>query len=306
MKDITNLQSLIIHYPQNTNFKAGYLKKLCKGLYIKQADYASLSVREQHILHILAFNFFLPKVIVSHISAAVLHNLDTIYLEKVVHFRTITKRNARRDSFRFHYYKDHCQVFRFKGLLITSIEQTVIDCARDRSFSQSLVIADSALRVGVNIQKLYAIKNSLKTAKSQKKIQAVLENATPLSASAGETLARIALMALDLPNPILQKEFLIYGNRYFTDFYFPNLKLIAEFDGMEKYKGKYQKPEQVFIKERNRDENLEKLGLTVIHFTWKDIHEPHTMIKKFARYLGLNVSYPTVLNNYQNYGIHLP
>ncbi|MFT4244980.1 MAG: hypothetical protein QM571_00425 [Micrococcaceae bacterium] len=274
-----------------------------KAPILKNLVLVKLNQNQRHALRTLAHLDALKNVTISHVSAAVVHNLNTIYLKQVTHFIVNKRRTSKNESLKFHFYKSNYEVTKLFGVPITSIEQTVIDCAKTLSFAESIVSADSALRKGVTKNRLRELASNMDQARYQKKIGKVIDSCTSLSESAGESLARVMLMALELPVPKLQYKFSTPTRNYYTDFYFSDLFLIVEFDGMEKYQGKCQKPEQVFINERARDEVLFRKGISVIHFTWSELHRPVVMMQKFQPYMDITLQ--NIIHNYQRCGIEI-
>ena len=55
--------------------------------------------------------------------------------------------------------------------------------------------------------------------------------------------------------------------KYIVDFYIPRAKLVIELDGSQHYDGKVSETDKV------RDEELKKLGVTVVRYSNRDIDE---------------------------------
>ena len=101
----------------------------------------------------------------------------------------------------------------------------------------------------------------------------VIDFADGCSASPGESLSRVAIHAAGLPAPELQMSF--YDRRGFigtVDFWWPEYRLIGEFDG----KGKYLREEythgrtasQIVMEEKEREDRLRALGNGVTRWGW--------------------------------------
>ena len=103
--------------------------------------------------------------------------------------------------------------------------------------------------------------------------RAVIEFATGLSGSAGESCSRVGFMLLGLPTPVLQQVFRDRSGLIgYADFWWPECNLIGEFDG----EGKYTKPaflrgrtpEQALADEKRREDRLRARGPMVSRWGW--------------------------------------
>lgn len=113
----------------------------------------------------------------------------------------------------------------------------------------------------------------LPTAAKQRKVLRVLDFADGASMSPGESISRANMSILGFPQPELQASFTDSNGHCGTvDFWWREYGLAGEFDG----RAKYLKPEylngrtasQVVIDEKNRENRLRALGLTVVRWEW--------------------------------------
>lgn len=110
--------------------------------------------------------------------------------------------------------------------------------------------------------------------------------ALPGAESPAESLSRALMMQFGFPAPQLQHEFWDErGLVGFADFCWPELHLIGEFDGYEKYVNPEMSQgasvgDRVW-KEKNREDRLRALGYRVVRWRWADLMEP----AKFRRML---------------------
>ena len=104
----------------------------------------------------------------------------------------------------------------------------------------------------------------------------VAADADGRSGSVGETRSRIALARAGIPEPVLQWEVLAEGRRHVTDFAWPELGVVAEFDGRVKYGRALapgQDPAEAVWQEKLREDRLRGVGLVVVRWIWRDIDD---------------------------------
>ncbi|MFT4148380.1 MAG: DUF559 domain-containing protein [Micrococcaceae bacterium] len=251
------------------------------GIYVERQRYESLNEIQRRVLFIMATATKMPRYAVSHTSAALLWGLDTYQLSWTVHFRVPSKRSSKLSSVSLHHYKGKLEATVLYGIKVTDVEDTVFDSAQHLKFHEALVIADSSLREKKTTkEKLFARFKQLAARRQTDKIKQVLQSCTDLSGSVGETLCRLALAKAGLDAPFLQHKFDTNNGIFYVDFYFPELKLIVEFDGDVKYTGKYNSPITAIKQEKRREEALRNLGLAIVRFDWREIHQPLIVMNK--------------------------
>ena len=160
------------------------------------------------------------------------------------------------------------------GVAVTSVARTVVDLGRVRSFASALASADHALRHGmVTREALEAEVERLAGTRGIRRARAVVEHADGRSEYVGESLSRAQVITLELPMPVLQKEFV--DDRGFvgrTDFWWPRLRLVGEFDGKVKLGralgGDEAATREALWREKLREDRLRRLGNGVVRWTW--------------------------------------
>jgi hypothetical protein len=116
--------------------------------------------------------------------------------------------------------------------------------------------------------------------------------AEPKVESVGETRSMFMFSAQGLPRPVPQFEIqLSNGEVARVDFAWPELKVIVEFDGVEKYH-RYRKPgetiEQMVLREKRREDLIrEATGWTVIRLVWSDLGIPLVTAQRIRRAMKL-------------------
>jgi hypothetical protein len=164
--------------------------------------------------------------------------------------------------------------------------------ARRGSFETAVVMTDRALAAippnAVGVEAFRVTTDELRSeleirglVHGRARVVAVIEFADGLSGSVGESVTRVTIRTLGFPAPILQQEFRDALGRMFADFWWPEFRLIGEFDG----KGKYLREEftrgrtmtQVVLAEKEREDRLRALGPSVTRFGWDVARSPASL-----------------------------
>ena len=95
------------------------------------------------------------------------------------------------------------------------------------------------------------------------------------SGSAGESCSRVGIWRISLSAPTLQQEFRdAQGLIGLTDFFWPELGIVGEFDGRGKYLreefAKGRSVAQIVIDEKTREDRLRALDLGVVRWGWSE------------------------------------
>lgn len=158
-------------------------------------------------------------------------------------------------------------VVREGAFAVTSLERTVLDVARQESLRSAVVVADAALRRGLDPGALVA--GARRCAKWPGSAQAwrVAALADGLAESPLESVSRVALVERDLPLPELQVEIWL-GDTFLArvDMLWRDANLVGEADG----RGKYVSVEDLY-REKLREEALEAVGLEVVRWGWETV-----------------------------------
>jgi very-short-patch-repair endonuclease len=145
--------------------------------------------------------------------------------------------------------------------------RTVTDLARRLPHSEAVVAADSALRQGMfTVTALVAV-TAVAIGRGAQRLRRLASAVDPLSGSVLESLLRVLLVAHGLTPPRSQYE--IWDNLRFiarVDFCWPDARLVVEVDGFA-----YHSNRDSYRRDRERDNELERLGWHVLRFTWEDV-----------------------------------
>ncbi|WP_434618035.1 hypothetical protein [Arthrobacter sp. A5] len=156
---------------------------------------------------------------------------------------------------------------------VTSLERTVVDCARIGEFQRAVIIGDHALRKGASLQGIQSLVASMPGSRGIRRARQVVEALDARSESAGETRTRLILRAFNIEQPDVQVVIQAGSISYRADFAWPALKLILEFDGKSKYFD-FAPTGQVIFEERRREKALMELGWRFIRIEWSDLGRP--------------------------------
>ena len=172
------------------------------------------------------------------------------------------------------------------GVPVTSLERTVVDCARMLTEPQALVIADSALRLGADPRRMAEVVREASGKRGVKRARLVLELADGRSESPGETLVRWIAHFYGLPplTPIVRVD--TRGGAFEVDLAWPELKVAVEFDGEVKFSGgEYGDPEERRRAQQARAQMLRDAGWIVVSVTWDELLHGHLLALRLQKVL---------------------
>jgi hypothetical protein len=156
----------------------------------------------------------------------------------------------------------------------TTAPRTVVDLGRWVSFRGGVVVADSALRRGVDRAALERVARDCARWPGIRKARSVIGFADGRAASPLESVSRVVFHERGLPPPELQLTVAWddFGNpRIIVDFCWPEFGVVGEADGLLKYDEKLD-PDRVSLRaEKLRQEEIEALGYIVVRWTWDQI-----------------------------------
>lgn len=165
------------------------------------------------------------------------------------------------------------------GLLVTSPERTLVDCALRIPFEYALGMFDCALRQKISPTAILTECSKMKANCSI--VQTLLHYADAASENGGESLVRGVIILEGFAVPELQVEFYdpdCPATRFRVDYIWrlhDGRLIVLEFDGMQKYTNprmtNKRTVEQVVGDQMERDNILRQFGVTkIIHCTYKE------------------------------------
>lgn len=166
------------------------------------------------------------------------------------------------------------------GIPVTTRPRTVADLARILDRPAAVVMADAALRAGVDRLAVCEVLAGCRNWPGVQEAIDVLIFAVCRSESALESLARVWFSAAGLPAPQLQIRLCHAADGRFVgrvDFFWPAHRTVCEVDGRVKYLDPQQpepegQPQEnlVLWQEKLREDELRDLGLEVARGYWSD------------------------------------
>ncbi|GED98183.1 type IV toxin-antitoxin system AbiEi family antitoxin domain-containing protein [Gordonia crocea] len=226
--------------------------------------------------------------VLSHQSAAVIHRLALLHGDfRRVHFTSGTKSGDIRNLRHTHSgWLPSDEVAIVDGVAVTTLERTAVDLACGSRFPAALTVVDSALRAGADRDLMREILERQRRRGIGVARRAIAAG-NALAENPGESWCRAQMITAGLPEPTLQRGYLVEGNQYFVDFDWDG-RVVHEFDGEVKY-GKLRRAgedaSRVVIREKIREDRLRGLGLSVDRSTWSDLRS-NAMIPRLATVLS--------------------
>jgi hypothetical protein len=212
------------------------------------------------------------KAVLSHETAARLHGIELHEDDGTDRITVPRSRNGRgADGWLVHRADvPKVDIEVREGLRCTDVVRTLTDLARVLDHAQAVVAADSALRLGlVRLSELAPMGRT--HGRGAARVRGVHAALDPRSGSVLETLLRLALAEAGLPEPVSQYGVMDHGHEVArVDFCWPERRLIVEADGFA-----FHSSRDDYRRDRQRMNELERLGWRVLRFTWEDVvHRP--------------------------------
>lgn len=214
----------------------------------------------------------------SHETAAMLHGAWTVRTPQLVH---VTREwNPHVDGegeplVRRHHTpmppQDRADV---RGVPVTSLARTLVDCIRILPRDGALVACDSMFRRGADPGEVSRIMSASRGKRGVVQAREILDLCDPRSGSPGESVVRLAASDVGLPRPECQLEVPTARGTYYVDLGWEDVRLAVEFDGELKYE---DHPEEVRRTEAARQRALEDAGWIVVRVRWEDLGDPEAL-----------------------------
>jgi predicted transcriptional regulator of viral defense system len=172
---------------------------------------------------------------------------------------------------------------------VTTVARALVDVACLSSSEAAICSMDAALRTArVSTEMLASALERIKGQARAGHARRAVAFADAGSESIGESRMRVAMSELGLPSPILQHQFRGADGRVVgrVDFWWPTERVIAEFDGLVKYRGTLGRPVEVVVAEKLREDELRGLtGAAFVRVVWSDLQSREQLERKLRRAL---------------------
>ncbi len=268
--------------------KAGELVHLRRGAYAEPGPMKLTPELAHRQLLRATVPLCSPDAVVSHTSAAVLHNLPVWpdRLDRVHLTRDRAGGGRTRRYVQVHGsplpLTDIVSVDEFR---VTSLARTVVDLGCMLPLHQAVAAGDAALLKIDRSEVVEALGQHVGRTGIGKARRAVAL-LDPRSESAGESYSRVVFHLGGLPAPEPQIHLLSDNGRFVgrADFGWEKLRTLGEFDGKAKYGKLLRKPgqtmEDVLLAEKIREERLRELGWQVVRWIWADLYRPEPLLER--------------------------
>ncbi|MGJ9402777.1 hypothetical protein [Arthrobacter sp. KK5.5] len=255
---------------------SGELVRVRHGVYLPGADVARLAPWEKDVVSLHAqARSARGQTVFGFASAARLWGLDVWGVDRNLHVvqrasvgsRVFGQRVVSHNSM-----LTGAHVGRSQGLSLTGIERTVTDCLMTMPFLSAVILADSALRGGLQRSKVAEMLDARPKARGVRRGRTALEFADGRSESVAEGRLRVLLHQWGMPPPVLQWEVQTRRGLFRPDFAWPEFRLAIETHGNGKYF--MESPtNQKLIQERKREAALAEEGIRVLNIWWDQLDE---------------------------------
>ncbi len=254
----------------------GVLVRVRRGCYVGADGWHAATPAEEHLLRVRAAARAMPGAVFSHASAAAAWGLPRIGAWPSTIEIAAPRRGGgrskpgvvRRGS------TTAVRAVEVDGLLVTNPARTVVDLARETSFVSGLAAADHALHRRLTTpSELAAALDELGARRGVRAARRVVEHASGLAESPGESLSRGRMIEIGVVLPVLQQQLKDHeGLIGRVDFWWPHLRLVGEFDGRIKYRvdGVEDRRglEDRLWAEKVREDRLRAGGARMVRWTW--------------------------------------
>lgn len=167
-----------------------------------------------------------------------------------------------------------------RGLPVTTLERTVVDCAASMAGQRAVVVGDSALRLGADLDVVTAVLAARVAHRGVRRARLVIGRLDGRAESPGESLTRWLLVDEGLPVPEPQVEVRTARGTFRLDLAWRARRVAVEFDGYVKYSGGFGAASDVVFAEKLRQEALEEAGWLVVRATWRDLDRPDALLRR--------------------------
>ncbi|WP_372594605.1 hypothetical protein [Actinotalea sp.] len=221
--------------------------------------------------------------VVSHESAALLWGLPLIGDGAVVHvIQSVAPHRGRGDVRRHRQHLGEDEVVELDGRRVTSLARTIADCACSLPARDGLVLADSALRLGLDRERCDEMLRRRVGQRGVRRAIEVLSLADDGAESPGESRLRHVLLRAGLPAPQTQVLVETDDGPAWGDLGWPEWRVLAEYDGVAKYTAESTAAAAV-LRERRREVAIERQGWRVLRASAADLRRPGPLVAALLR-----------------------
>lgn len=264
--------------------RSGFLVKLRHGAYALGEPWNDGTAADQVLMLARAvMRRWGTRVVLSHDSACLLQGGPTRGMDtSQVHVTDLFRRGDRHQARVVHHRGTLLvgDVTRADDHWITSPTRTALDTASRHARGTAVAIMDDFVHRGLTtVAELEAGSRRREPWPDHAALRRSVDLVRTGSESVGETLLRLALHDLGLPEPLRQLDVHDGRGRFVgrVDLAIPSMRLLIEFDGLEKYH-RFRRPGEsiadMVMREKHREDQLrEATGWMLIRVTWADLRD---------------------------------
>jgi hypothetical protein len=267
--------------------RSGDLVAVRRGAFVRIPDLPMDPYERDRVVHLarlVATSRQLgPGVVLSHTSAALLWGLPRVG-GSAPHVTQATRPSGcvARDVVRHVHRLTNAEITHVAGLRTTTLRRTALDCATACRGTDAVVLLDAALRAGATREGLEDALAGWRGRRGVRQARELLELADDGAESAGESLARAAVLAIGLPRPETQVEVSTAEGTVWGDLGWEEWHLLLEYDGTGKYRGGGH---EALLREKRREDLIRECGWRVVRLGAADLRDPHRMLARLARHV---------------------
>lgn len=259
--------------------RSGKLHRVHHGAYVAATTWREATPEDRHLLRARAILDRWQHVALSHMTAVIAHGLPVYGATlDVVHLTRLRRgRVGRRGTVQVHPdLGDPAPVVEAgdRRLPTCTIATAVLQVADWSGLEAGMVAAEAALHTGrVTTEALQQARALVRLGRGRANADLVVRLANRYSESPGETLARLLMLALDIPEPEQQVDIeLPSGGIARVDFLLRTLGVVVEFDGEIKYAGADGR--SALVREKRREDGIRACGYEIVRLIWSDLSQP--------------------------------
>lgn len=307
----------------NRQQRRGELVRVRHGAYVPRTVWESLDSAEQYGLAVESFVARANnQPVLCHATAALLWGLWLPGNPQYLHILTQNRsRGTNRGDIIRHREQANYSVLTTGSFLLTDKLSTALSLIVSLPFEEAVAVCDSAMAVtagdpgrnlflnarsqsslvplprplwkpgspqgrAVRREEFIEAIASLPSQAARTRATAVVNFSTALSGSFGESISRVRIDQLGYVAPELQHRFHLHnGQLALVDFWFKDVMVAGEFDGLEKYfradwgtsaNGDPTSPRDRLIAEKRREDAIRAQGVRVVRWTWAELKDLHT------------------------------
>lgn len=271
--------------------RAGQLHRVRRGAYTRPPA-AELDPRVAHLRLLEATTRQTSSdAVVSFMSAAALHGLP-VWRDQLTRAHLTVSRAGNGKT--RHYVHIHGMpipdedIVELGGFRVTSLARTVLDLGCQLNLWRAVAVGDAALRLGLDPDELADRVDRARRRRGVLGARRAVALLDKRAESPQESRSRVIFHLNGIPKP--EPQYIVLGRDgefvARTDFGWPDLQTVGEFDGRVKY-GRALRPgqdlEEVLFDEKRREDEVRSLDLAMVRWVSRDLEPPQGLLARLNR-----------------------